>query len=531
MWDQFYIKHKLLANTADYRFVEVPREVFRHGILIVPGRFHYSQEDHDELRRYLEDRDGVILFVTSDEESSLDFRDLKAVRKWIMTPPIEKLDRSVRQIGSLPTPAVYEAGVPVAFEQKARWTFAGQITTPKRKAMAQALRERHDGYLAESPGFTQGLEPRLYMEKLARARLAPCPPGAVKPDSFRFYEALEMGCVPILDKNDAVYWRQLFGKPPPVRYTDGWDKINDVIDVPPDLAQNNRVFAWWQRTKHDMQEAFLDDLRAASLTIPIPACSFLVPVSPIRSHPSTEILDETVHSIQERAPYCPIYLMFDGVREQQREYRDTYQLHIRRMLIKHRDNTNIIPVVMDRHCHQAVMTRKTIQMVRTPLICFVEQDTPLIGEIDFDNAAGPILRNELDMLRFHHEAQILDAHEHLMIDHYSRQDYEYRRTVQWSQRPHLARTNWYRNLLNTYFGWRSRTMIEDLMHSVVLQAWENEGMKGWEQFRIAIYTPRNDSVIKRSTHLDGREGDPKFGMKIAFDGLPPQYAGQSRVNE
>ena len=46
------------------------------------------------------------------------------------------------------------------------------------------------------------------IKKMARAKTVPAPRGAVSPDSFRFYEALELGAVPITE--DEKFWHSLF---------------------------------------------------------------------------------------------------------------------------------------------------------------------------------------------------------------------------------------------------------------------------------------------------------------------------------
>ncbi len=89
------------------------------------------------------------------------------------------------------------------------------------------------------------------------------------------------------------------------------------------------------------------------------------------------------------------------------------------------------------------------------------------------------------------------------------------RTAQWSQRPHLASTAFYRDMIDRYFNPQSRTMIEDVMHGIVHEAYQREGEMGWNLWRLWIYTPETDSLgIKRSYHLDGRGADPKYDMDI-----------------
>ena len=77
-------------------------------------------------------------------------------------------------------------------------------------------------------------------------------------------------------------------------------------------------------------------------------------------------------------------------------------------------------------------------------------------------------------------------------------------------------------MLRRYFGAESRTMIEDVMHGVVQRA---HVAGGWGMFRLFIYTPPGN--IKRSTTSDGRGSEPKFDMKIEYDGETPEWGPTS----
>jgi hypothetical protein len=80
-----------------------------------------------------------------------------------------------------------------------------------------------------------------------------------------------------------------------------------------------------------------------------------------------------------------------------------------------------------------------------------------------------------------------------------------RRTLQWSQRPHLASTEYYRKIMARYFPPDNSTMIEDRMHSVA--------QTNPDENRIAVYCPSDpDGSIVRSYNLDGRQDDPKYDM-------------------
>lgn len=244
----------------------------------------------------------------------------------------------------------------------------------------------------------------------------------------------------------------------------------------------------------------------------------LVPTSPIKSHPSTKIIEETLATIKVHLPKSEIILMIDGVREEQKDKYDDYQEYTRRLLWLAEQN-DCYPLIFDEHQHQANMTKEALKHVKTPLILFAEHDTPLTPdrEIEWKGISTAILEGNADLIRLHHEALILDVHKHLMFDDEPRlvgsELVPLMRTQQWSQRPHIASVAFYKRILNDYFT-GNKTMIEDRMYGVVEQACK-DGIMGWYNFRLWIYTPESD--IKRSYTTDGREGEDKYESTFGLD--------------
>ena len=134
----------------------------------------------------------------------------------------------------------------------------------------------------------------------------------------------------------------------------------------------------------------------------------------------------------------------------------------------------------------------------------MEHDTPLCEEIPFTAISEAITDKVVDVVRFHFESHILHPHRHLSRGSFTHKGIPYARTAQWSQRPHLASTHYYKKILEQNFldddNGLKKTMIEDKMHGV---AQEHE-----DQHRIAFYRPKGN--MKRSYHLDGRGEDSKF---------------------
>ena len=160
------------------------------------------------------------------------------------------------------------------------------------------------------------------------------------------------------------------------------------------------------------------------------------------------------------------------------------------------------------------MMREVLNMVKTPTVLYVEHDAPLTPDrpIAWGNLIDAIKAGDANVIRFHFEEGIHPEHEHLMFDLEPRLIFgaPMMRTFQWSQRPHLASTAFYRRIMASYFPETSKTMIEDLIYGIVWDRCMTGGIMAWYEFRLWIYTPVPN--IKRSYHLDGRAGESKYDM-------------------
>ena len=201
-------------------------------------------------------------------------------------------------------------------------------------------------------------------------------------------------------------------------------------------------------------------------------------------------------------------LTFDGVRGEQKDRADDYALATAGTLwAADKHWRGVAPFRFTDHQHQSGMLRHVLDEIHTPLLLYVEQDTPLVCDepIDWQACADLILSGESNLVRFHHEAHIPDVHAHMMHG----TDGVFTRTSQWSQRPHLASVAFYRRILASHFTTESKCFIEDRMHGVCDNAYRQDGMNGWRQYAMHVYTPDGEN-IKRSYHLDGRAGAPKW---------------------
>jgi len=475
-WDQQLLEDIFVTKTHHTEIGDL-----KEAIVVIPT----SSQDPLEINKELAKLDKCIVICTSDEWHKFDIAKINHpnMKLYSMYAYDTKANVTWLPIGYTPhskTQGYTDKDIDILF--------AGQVNHKDRKDMVDAIKNVEGVELDLSPGFAQGHKPKDYIKKMQRAKVVPSPKGNISPDAFRTYEALEHGAVPIGQSTE--FYNKVFGSVPfPVVDAKGeWPNACRVArDLYPTL--NNVCSAWWQRYKCDLYNEFNDS-----------DITFVVPVSPIKSHPSTEILDETIKSIRHQSD-GEIIITFDGVREEQEDMRAVYELFINNVLSS--GYTRIRPIIFDEQTHQVGMMREAMKHTKTPYIVYVEQDTPFTDDyIDWQGCMDSL--DQVDLIRFHFEASIPKVHEYLMLGKVDAA-VPLIRTKQYSQRPHITTKEFYEKMLSN-FSPEANTFIEDKMHSVC-QEFPDE-------YKLAIYHP--EGSIKRSYHLDGRAGEVKFDDRLIF---------------
>lgn len=226
----------------------------------------------------------------------------------------------------------------------------------------------------------------------------------------------------------------------------------------------------------------------------------VIPTSVIPSHPSTDIIEETINTIRVHLPDNEIIIQVDGLRNERLDWKEKYDEYKNRILWKClHEWHNVLPVVFDEHLHQTTMMRQTIDLIKTSALLYVESDTPLTPDlfIDWQSCLDMLDSGKANTIRFHFESVIPESHQHLMLG----VENGFMKTLQWSQRPHLSTVPYYRSKVLKNVP--EKTFIEDTFHGYVQD-------RKWEKNKLWIYYPNEGNNIKRSYHLDGRDGTRKF---------------------
>lgn len=236
--------------------------------------------------------------------------------------------------------------------------------------------------------------------------------------------------------------------------------------------------------------------------------TIIIPTSPIPLHPSTAIIDETISNIRKYTD-AKIIIMCDGVHESLRLRTEAYDEYRMRLQINIADGKygDCEAVEFLHHRHQSEMFTTVLKDVTTPTILFCEHDCSVIGDVPFDAICNMVASSQLiNYLRFNIFAETPKEHLYLMLDAepITIDGIPLVRTIQYSARPNIAKTRWYRDLLYTYFEGRYE-MIEDRIHGII-QAKYNA--LGYDTFGMAIYAPEGNQL--RSYHSDARGSDEKI---------------------
>lgn len=474
------------------------REVF-----VIPGAYQYDAIHliNVEINRYSK----VMIIITSDEECKFNFTKLQHS---------DMIVYSQYGNGGYMWPLGYTHETKkhlVNVSKDNGWFFSGQNTHPRRNMLVNELKRLNNGIVNATDGFAKGMTQEEYIHTMCRSKFVFCPPGAISKDTFRFYEALESGCVPIVDdipplkSSSDFYWQRMFSPIVFPIYSD-MSKIAQILNYPYD---NNFVFSWWINWKYQFREKIKSQLNIKSSDTAV-----IITTSPIKSHPSTKIIEETINSVRVHLPTAPILILVDGVREEQQSMWPQYHEYIYNLLWKcNTEYKDVMPILFTKQVHQSGMLKVMMDNIKTekfPYLLLLEHDTPITPdrEIPFEYLKTKISDGSTNLIRFHFEAFIPEPHKHLMFD--VPKD-KLQATSQWSQRPHLASTEYYKMILKEYFSNDSNTYIEDRMYGVLV---EDSKFGKWDKHRVTIYHPEGD--IKRSYHTDGREGERKFDDKLVY---------------
>ena len=141
------------------------------------------------------------------------------------------------------------------------WSFVGCTRKSNRARILQSISHIKPSICHQVAGWNTPdcLDVDRYRQILVATWVVPCITGNASIDTFRLYEALECGCIPIViktnsayDKSGTDYYKYLFGDDHPIPTVVDMERdlAREIADLQPNLAQRRmEISKWYQDYK------------------------------------------------------------------------------------------------------------------------------------------------------------------------------------------------------------------------------------------------------------------------------------------
>jgi hypothetical protein len=253
-WDYGLLKEIFENNDVVQQTVTSLSKTDR-AFVVVPGAGNAGKEN--KINKELSKIDRVVLFITGDESAQFDVDKIyhKNIEIWIHYPHQKHKKYNRFFIGA---PQHIKENLPEYPEKIYDIFFSGQITHDRRKELASVVVDIPNSLYLLTEGFAQGYSPKEYYKNMSKSKIVPCPAGHVVIDTFRFFEAIEMLCLPIGDlkdsKNQVFDFFNFISAYVPVEKTDDWNNLKRMVPRLINEYPNNmhQVVSWWLRYKRDL---------------------------------------------------------------------------------------------------------------------------------------------------------------------------------------------------------------------------------------------------------------------------------------
>lgn len=226
------------------------------AIVIVAGR-----PDTEPLFNYLNTIKSGVVILTSEEDAYFNWKALPThLDVWTQyySPSKEGINTRLLMGPAWPIKDNKIRNL----EIKYLWSFVGQVQNPSRQACIDVLRTLPSkGYMHLVDAFGgqgNGIEYQPYLDIMCQSKYVICPSGSMSVDSFRLYEAMECGAIPITenraprDHKSFNYWREVYPENNLIT-VESWKELPGLLD--PDRPVKNE---WWFRYKDEFEAKLLE---------------------------------------------------------------------------------------------------------------------------------------------------------------------------------------------------------------------------------------------------------------------------------
>ena len=243
-----------ILNKVKYKNIEDSKELDSGDVLIIVDSSPETKTNLYEKINLICSK--VILFHLGDETGAQDLSLIYNKCSYIFRPFCSSKYFNNSKVTCIPIG--YKSGLvnKGKIKRKYKWAFTG---TPHKSS-------RHDllfQYLDIKPSFchkTEKFDKKIISvdemsEILSSTEFLPCPNGFFHPETYRLYEALECGCIPIVE-NTYKYYDRLYPSNPFIKI-DKWADAKPIINNWNEQQIEKRrkqCENWWNDYKKNLQQ-------------------------------------------------------------------------------------------------------------------------------------------------------------------------------------------------------------------------------------------------------------------------------------
>jgi hypothetical protein len=148
-----------------------------------------------------------------------------------------------------------------ASERKYVWSFAGQLASTRR-SLVNCLKDIIPNRIHVTGGVRRPqppISPDEYLDLLGNSIFVPCGMGNVNLESFRIYEALECGAIPIVERRPWLDYFTLLLGPHPLPSVNCWADapvlMRNLLSEPRRLNQKQaKIRIWWENLQKGLSQ-------------------------------------------------------------------------------------------------------------------------------------------------------------------------------------------------------------------------------------------------------------------------------------
>jgi hypothetical protein len=243
-----------ILNKVKFNIIEDIKSVENGDVLIiVDSNIERKNNLYSKLRLICS---KMFLIHLGDESGILDMSELYDNFNYSWRVFCNNRYFSSKKVSCLPIG--YKSGTHLKKNEgkrKYKWTFIGTPHKSSRQDLLFQLSEIKPSFVYKTEEFNKKIiEVNKMNEILLSTNFIPCPNGFVHPETYRLYEALECGCIPIVENAYNYYDRLLPNNP--------FLKVNKWIEAKTLVKKlDNRQIEekrkkcenWWKKYKNELQ--------------------------------------------------------------------------------------------------------------------------------------------------------------------------------------------------------------------------------------------------------------------------------------